>query len=260
MKVIAIGDNCIDMYTDTQVMSPGGNAANVAVYFARCGAAAAYMGAVGTDQYGDFLLRALSGKGVDISYVKKLPGSTAKSFVRIKNGERIFGDYEEGVMEQFTLTAEDFQIIRSFDLIHTAFWGRTLPYLPILKKTGVPISFDCADKLQDPMIAQIVPYTDYILFSYTRDDSYIRDYLRGICAQGPRLAIATLGSSGSIAFDGKQYYSCGIEDVAVSDTMGAGDSYIAGFLYALFHNYDIQESMKAGARCAAVTLSYRGAW
>ena len=163
-------------------------------------------------------------------------------------------------MEQFFLTEDDFQIIRSFDLIHTAFWGRTVPWLPGLKKTGVPISFDCADKLQDPVIAQIAPYTDYILFSYTQDDSYIRNYLKGICAQGPKLAIATLGSSGSIAFDGKQYYSCGIESVTVSDTMGAGDSYIAGFLYAFFQHHDIQESMKAGAHSAAVTLSYRGAW
>lgn len=260
MRAIAIGDNCIDVYVQNGALYPGGNAANVAVYLSRCGAAADYMGAVGTDPNGDFLLQALASKGVGITSVKRLAGSTARSFVRIEDGERIFGDYEEGVMEKFSMTEKDLQYISNFDLVHTAVWGRAVPYLPALKRTGVPLSFDCADKLEDPLVDKILPYADYLLFSYTQDDAYIRGYLKEICRQGPLFAIATLGENGSIAFDGEQFYKCGIEAVKVADTMGAGDSYIAGFLYALFQRLSIEECMRAGAHSAAVTLSYRGAW
>ena len=46
----------------------------------------------------------------------------------------------------------------------------------------------------------------------------------------------------------------------VVDTMGAGDSYIAGFLNAIIHGKSIIESMRAGAENATETIKYFGAW
>ena len=42
--------------------------------------------------------------------------------------------------------------------------------------------------------------------------------------------------------------------------MGAGDSYIAGFLKGILEEKTIEECMKLGAENAAVTLGYEGAW
>ena len=42
--------------------------------------------------------------------------------------------------------------------------------------------------------------------------------------------------------------------------MGAGDSFIAGFLHGWSEGLDIPGCMAAGARCSAVTLAYEGAW
>ena len=44
------------------------------------------------------------------------------------------------------------------------------------------------------------------------------------------------------------------------DTMGAGDSFIAGFLYGVLEGKTIPEAMRAGAENSAVTLGYSGAW
>mgnify|MGYP002442526922 CR=1 FL=1 len=49
MKLIALGDNVIDYYHNTQECFPGGNAVNVAVHAARLGAQAEYLGSLGGD-------------------------------------------------------------------------------------------------------------------------------------------------------------------------------------------------------------------
>lgn len=46
----------------------------------------------------------------------------------------------------------------------------------------------------------------------------------------------------------------------VVDTMGAGDSFIAGFLHSWLEGLDIPGCMASGAQCSAVTLAYEGAW
>ena len=45
--------------------------------------------------------RAVADKGVDVSHLRTEPGSTALSHVTLVDGDRVFGDYEEGVMERF---------------------------------------------------------------------------------------------------------------------------------------------------------------
>ena len=45
-----------------------------------------------------------------------------------------------------------------------------------------------------------------------------------------------------------------------TDSRGAGDSFIAGFLHGYLEGLDIPACMTAGAQCSAVTLSYEGAW
>jgi hypothetical protein len=42
--------------------------------------------------------------------------------------------------------------------------------------------------------------------------------------------------------------------------MGAGDSYIAGFLNAIIQGKSIIDSMHAGAMNATETIKYFGAW
>ena len=44
------------------------------------------------------------------------------------------------------------------------------------------------------------------------------------------------------------------------DTLGAGDSYIAGFLYSYLQGLPMKRCMRAGAENAAVTIGYLGAW
>ena len=75
-----------------------------------------------------------------------------------------------------------------------------------------------------------------------------------------RIAVMTRGDKGSLTFDGKRFVRQGIIPCHITDTMGAGDSFIAGFLTAWLERRPLEECMKKGAENSAVTLGYAGAW
>lgn len=260
-KVAAVGDNCMDVYDSLDQAYPGGNPVNVAVYTVRLGGQASYTGVVGDDKYGQIMIDALKAKNVDVSHVRVLPGGTAITHVELKDGDRVFGDYEEGVLKQFKLTDDDIDFIAGHDIMVTGLWGMIEHDLGRIRARGVPIAFDFATKLDDPVVDIAMPNVDYAFFAYDGDDEdFIRDYLKKQQARGPRLAVVTLGEKGSLVYDGADFTVFGIVPCEVKDTMGAGDSYIAAFLQGVLAGAGLSECMKMGAENSSKTISYMGAW
>ena len=260
-RIGCVGDNCVDHYRQTGEDHFGGNPVNVAVYTRRLGGNASYVGAVGTDSRGAAMLEALRGRGVDVSHVHVEPGSTAVTYVEHINGDRVFGDYDEGVMTHFALTEEDVAFLGDHELVVSGLWGHAEAYLSRIRQHGAVTAFDCSDRPEDPAAQTALPGTDIVFFSDDgSDDEALRQRLRQLTAAGPRIAVATRGSRGSMAYDGQRFYEQGIVPCRVVDTMGAGDSFIAGFLHGYLEGLDIPACMTAGAQCSAVTLAYEGAW
>lgn len=261
MKIATVGDNCMDVYKSLNEAFPGGNPVNVSVYFVRLGGKASYTGVVGNDKYGKLIIDSLERKNVDTSNIKVTQGSTAITEVELINGERVFGDYNEGVLADFKLTNEDIDFLASHDLVVSGLWGKIESDLYRIKEKGTPTAFDFANKLKDPVIERAIYNVDYAFFSYDKgEDNFIRNYMKDMHKKGPKLVIVTLGEKGSLCYDGEKFIKYGIIPGEVVDTMGAGDSYIAGFLFGILKNKEIKECMKLGAKNATCTLQYRGAW
>ena len=261
MRIACIGDNCIDWYVDTKKGSPGGNPVNVSVYSRRLGFDSSYIGAVGDDANGELILNALMEKGVDVSHVRTVHGSTAVSRVRLKDGDRILGDYDEGVMTDFRPTKEDVDFLCKHDMVVTSLWGHAEGALEEIHSRGVPVAFDASERPFDEIAVNVAPNITLFFFSDdSSTDEEIHDTLRKIHASGPKIVIAMRGSKGSMAYDGKEFSSFGIIPVEVVDTLGAGDSYIAGFSTAWLSRKPVPECMRAGAECASETIRYTGAW
>ena len=260
-RIACIGDNCVDFYDETGERYPGGNPVNVSVYFRRLGTPSSYIGAVGNDENGKMIIDSLAGKGVDVSHVKVLEGITAVTHVQRISGERVFGDSDPGVSALLELTEEDLDFIGTHDLAVTGLWGYTEPFLPILKKRGIPIAYDASNDPDLPQGKEGIRYADYVFFSDDEaDEEQLRQKMRSIAAAGPSVVVAMRGSRGSLALEGERYEASGIVNCEVVDTMGAGDSYIAGFLNAHLDGADLTECMRKGAENAAITIGYKGAW
>lgn len=258
-KVATVGDNCVDVYEDIGKVFPGGNPVNVAVYMKRLGVVASYVGVVGNDRYGNIIKEGLKDKKVDISHLHSIEGDTALTKVKIINGDRVFGDYFEGVLANFKLSPREIDFLKSHDLVHSSLWGKVHKDLQKIKKETL-VSFDFANKLNSSIVDETIHNVDYAFFSYTKDDEFIRNYMKFVKDKGPRFVITTLGENGSMVYDGVKFYKYGILEGKVVDTMGAGDSYIAGFLKGILEKRAIEESMYLGAKSASETIKYNGAW
>ena len=173
MKLAAVGSNCIDHYRniDGGKSYPGGGPVNMAVYTVRNGGQASYIGPIGNDEYGQIMYEAVKEKGVDVSHMRVRQGKTAVSQVELINGERIFGDYDEGVLAEYRLSDEDIDFIAGHDLVVCDLWGKVEGQFKDLKERNITTAFDCADRPEDREAQTAMPYTDYLFFSSDKGDT-----------------------------------------------------------------------------------------
>lgn len=265
LSAVSIGDACIDNYiVPTNQRKVGGNAANTAVYLARGGIRASYVGAVGDDADGKLICDRLRAEGVDISHVHARHGITAITDILLENGERQFLREEFGVGVDFKLDDEDISFCAQHTLAHQSILGLQWEFLPALKERGARISFDFSSPRRYPesFLRETLPLVEIAFFSashlHTADEKSA--WARELQAQGPRIVVLTFGADGSLAFDGRDLYLQSAFPTTVVDTCGAGDSFIGSFLARYLHGDPPAACLAFASRVAADAITHVGAW
>lgn len=269
MRAAMIGDNCIDFYVtiDGQEVNrryPTGNCVDTGVNLQKLGVSTAIISTTGSDEAGEWMVRSLKDEGMDISHLKVGDGPTAITYMSMNGNDRVHGDYIEGVMEHIVFDEEDIAFAASHVLVHTALWGMAENTLPKIKEKnpGVLVSFDYADRLDHPLVESTLPFVDYGFYSYHKErDAFIESFLKDKVDRGMKVAVATFGDKGSLAYDGKEFITCGICPAErVVNTVGAGDSFISGFLYGVLNGLSVKASMEKGAEVAAQVVQVFEPW
>ena len=259
----AFGSHCIDYYENLDGGTPfaGGGPLNTAVHMSRLGIPSLFAGCVGSDAYGALLLREMIRSHVDTSCVHVVSGNSAVCEVYLQGNERILGDYAEGVMKDFRLSEKDLDVIAAADLCLCDLWGNQEDCFPLLKAKGARIAFDSADAPDDERCRKVLPYVDILFFSSEEDSPAVRRKMQEFHRAGVSIVVTTFGAKGSAALDETGFTLCEAEKTDdVLDSMGAGDTYIAGFLHEIILGRSIYEAMKKGSSAAAETLKYHGAF
>lgn len=254
MRIAGVGFSCIDIYENINRFYPTGNSVDFVIHMSRLGYETSMITGVGDDRYGALMADVLCKEGVDISHLHVKKGNTAVFKMDLNGNDRVHKEKIEGVMKHFSLNDKDISFIREHDYVHTNFSGRVTDSLPELKRHGLRTIFDFSVKV-DENASLSLPYIDYAFFSYTEDNEYIRDYMKWAIGFGPKVVVVTLGENGSLAFDGTTFYKEGIWPATVVNTVGAGDSFCAGFTQGIIENYSIQDCLKNGAKVAAEVVS-----
>ena len=245
-RTIAMADNCIDVYYKQDRFYTTGNSIDFAFNYRALGGEITEMTILGNDFFADALREKCSERGIPLRVIKQSDKPTGMAKMAIVDGDRVHLSFVGNAMEEIELSEEDQAFVRDFDIVYCERWCKVHRYLPALKRPGQIWVYDFSKRLALETNDLVLPYIDYAFFSYDGDDDYIRDFLVKTQAKGAGCVIAMLGEHGSLAWDGKVFYRETAERVQVCNTVGAGDSYIAGFTYGLSLGESVPRCMARG--------------
>ena len=131
------------------------------------------------------------------------------------------------------------------------------------REAGIPVIADLDEPY--PGIEDLLENIDYLIVS--RDlpgrlmsEPDLETSLRLMGRRyGCRLAAATLGPDGVLAWDGQQFHHNAAYCVPALDTTGAGDIFHAGFIYGLLQDWSLAEQLDFACAAAALNCMALGA-
>jgi len=292
-KIVTLGEVVSDIYRGEEISDvelglvarPGGAPANVAVAASRLGAEAVFVGGVGRDLFGDFILRALESEGVETAGVRrqKQPTRTSLAFVEIsESGDREFTFYRSSPAADELLSPDDvtgdlisgasFVNFGSIPLIREPVRSATHRIAELAREQNVPVAFDvnlrehlwdsreAAREAVDPLLdlSTIVKLGDDELGPLLGTDD-AEEAARMLLDRGVLLVLISKGPDG--AFYATRDFSGDVPafDVGeIVDATGAGDAFLAATLVHLSDGpLDEEERVREAALrgCAAGALA-----
>lgn len=271
---------------------PGGAVFNTAIALGRLAAEPGFLCGLSRDAFGAMLEASLREANVDPSLSPRSDRLTTLAFVRLTNGQASYQFYDENTALS-GMTIDDIKPLPGN--VDALFFGG----ISLVGATCGPAfealmlrEADSHVTMIDPNIresfitdrdtyvarigkmmaaADIVKLSDEDLMWLEGDGDY-GDLARGILARGTKLVIITRGAEGATAYMANHEVSAPAETVLLVDTVGAGDTFNAGVLFALQQSGsltkeaiktldagNLRKALEMGARCAAVTVSRAGA-
>jgi ribokinase len=240
--------------------SGGGSAANTIVALARMGFPTEFIGKVGGDKEGDFILENM--KPAPINSIRRDDRSGICLVVLDRNQDRFL--FVRGNTNN-TLTAEEINLnaLRDISWIHlTSFIGEipfeTQKVLLNRLDSSVKVSLDPGEIYAKKGLIEILPLLKRsdILFLTEREirmltQQELHASVKSLMKAGPSVLISKRGSQGSHVFTKEGDFEVPAVRVEVVDNTGAGDVYNAGFLAGLLLERSLEESALFATTIAA---------
>ncbi|HME51631.1 MAG TPA: sugar kinase [Candidatus Lokiarchaeia archaeon] len=288
IDVLTIGDCCVDLILSNGDMIPefhqkektignyilemGGSNTIFASQAAKLGLNTAVIGKVGDDAFGNLIIDRLIDAGVIMDYMIKEPSlKTGITVHLVTNDDRAMLTYT-GTIDA---TGEDdilpsmLDMTRHFHIGSYFLMQKLLPHYPeIIKHLKVNDSTISLDTNWDPSeewdggLAGILPLIDVLLpneneamaiaRASTLDDAI--ETLKGIVP----VLVVKRGKDGATVHAGDEAYSVPAIKVPVVDTIGAGDSFDAGFVFGFLNNRPLDECARIGCICGSLKTREAG--
>jgi 2-dehydro-3-deoxygluconokinase len=264
---------------DVQV---GGAEANVAAACARLGLRAAWISALPASAWGERIRRELAGHGVDCSPVRMVEGARVGVYF-LEFGVpprpiRVLYDRRDSAFARLTPEAIDWEPVRRARLVHVSGITPALGPGPrrIVEQAfreAAAVSFDLNYRaaLWSPGEARafaesVLPGARHVFMGEAEARTVfglggpVESSLEALARLAPKATVALLqGQDGSTVLDaGRLWRPTRRHAVQVVDPVGAGDAYVAGFLWATLGGRGPQEAVDAGAAVAALKCSTWG--
>lgn len=246
--------------------SGGGSAAN-AVYSMSCmGFSTGFIGTVGNDQDGDFLIRSMG--SVDCSHVKRMNDTGQCVSLVVEEDRSLI--LLPNANDDLTITEDDLAYANSSSIVHlSSFVGDSAlkEQIRLIKSLDkqVLVSFDpgevYARKGLDAI--QAIIERSGIVFVNERELRAITGQggiagAADILAMGPATVVLKMGSAGSTVFSGGANHFIPAKRVKAVDRTGAGDVYASGFLAGMLRRWSVEDCGEFSTQIAARSVASAG--
>jgi ribokinase len=241
---------------------PGGKGANQAVAASRLGAEVYLVGCVGSDLYGEEIVRNLQQNGVHTDFVEVMSGESGTAHIVIAEEDNsiiVVQGANRHVTPELVLRAENVLAESAMVLIQQEIPVETVRFVSRLcRKLNVPLMLNPAPsrKTEQEVIDAVSFLTPNeheaaMLFDEMTVQEAIRKY--------PGKLFVTQGEQGVRYFDGEKEVIIPSYPVVAVDTTGAGDTFNAAFAVALSEGRGLEKSLQFANKAASISVSKFGA-
>src|SRR6056297_1228906 len=290
--ILCCGEALIDMLpraidTGEQgfVPYPGGAVFNTAIALGRLGAPSGYLGGLSDDLFGTMLTDALARSKVDSSLSPRSSRPTTLAFVTLTDGHAKYSFYDENTAGRM-FSYNDMPVLG--EAVDTLFFGGISLVSEPQADTYARLCQDAGTRLVmiDPNIrpgfitdearyrarlATMLNRADIVKLS-DEDMAWLGTDPETLLRDGAAAVLVTRGSQGVDFVTRMGTQTVAADKVTVVDTVGAGDTFNAGFLAGLHRaglltraaltaasTEDLGKAAALGTRAAAITVSRAGA-
>lgn len=288
-KIVVIGSSNTDMVVKTShlpiggetvlggdfFMNAGGKGANQAVASARYGNKVVFVAKTGDDLFGRQVREALKEDNIITDYVftdEEHPSGVAlitidkdaENCIVVASGANMY------------LTAEDIDkakeeiISAKVVLMQLETPIQTVEYAArIAAQAGVPVILNPAPAPQESLSVELMKNL-YLITPNRSEASRIsgievtdlesaKEAAKAIYAMGTKNVIITLGSDGSLIYDGETFTKIEATKVKAVDTTAAGDTYNGVLAGALAEGYNLINAAREASIASAISVTRMGA-
>ncbi len=266
----------VEKLVDSAALTVGSSSVITACGAARLGLRVAFVGVCGDDLFGRFMLEEMTKRGVDVSPVRRDPARQTGLTVILNKpfgpaqGDRAMLTFPGAIA---ALRAEDVtdDLLRRARHLHVASYflqDALRPGLPDLfaraRALGLTTSLDTN---WDPAgewrgVRDLLPLVDVFLPNRAEvcalaGEQEVEPAAQKLAALA-RIVAVKLGPEGALGVREGRMVRVSSIPVTVVDTVGAGDTFNAGFLYGFLHDWPLEKSLRLAAVCGALSTQAAG--
>lgn len=243
----------------------GGPAANAAVTVCRLGGSASLWARVGADQIGTRIIDEIEEYGVDVSYMRRIPGrrSGVSAVLVDQKGERLITAFADRELDSDSSWLP-LDRIRDFDVVlgDVRWPAASERALRAASEQGVRTVLD-ADLTTDDAVERLIHLASHVVFSapalkrLTGEESF-ETGLRRAQDRTDGIVGVTLGSRGFAWLEEGLLRQTPAFPVEAVDTLAAGDVFHGAFALGIAERLSLEETSRFATAAAALKCTRWG--
>ncbi|MEA1978372.1 MAG: carbohydrate kinase family protein [Chloroflexota bacterium] len=248
----------------------GGSGANIAAGLGKLGHKVTFLGKMGDDEAGGWLLKNMNDSGIDTQAMEIVTGGKAAScFIALddRGNRTIYALGGSALLEN----VDELDLPRITESRVICIGDAYIPVAAAAAEAArnqattvffIPGGLMVTRGLKE--LSPILQNTSVLVVSRSEADLLIGGCSPGeaglaLREAGPEIVVVTLGADGAILVSENGTEMVPAQDTTVIDTTGAGDAFAAGLIHAYLDDGTWSDALAIGCAMAAIKISHLGA-